>query len=60
MYKITVITKYNTIKLETEDYISPEIQELLSQPYVISVSMEKVKEEEREKPNVKIRKRTKE
>ena len=53
MYKLTIVTKYNTITLIVEDYTTPEVQEILSQPYVISVEMEKVEE----KPNIKIRKR---
>ena len=54
MYELTIVTKYNTITLTTEDYNSPEIQEIISQPYVISVELNKV---EREKPNVRVRKK---
>ena len=37
MYKITITTTYNTIVLEREDYISPELIEVYEQPYVKEV-----------------------
>lgn len=43
MYKITIKTKYNIINWEVEDYNAPEVQEVLDQPYVIEVKIEKIK-----------------
>lgn len=54
MYELIITTKYNQITLTTEDYNSPEIQEIISQPYVISVELNKV---EKDKPNVRVRKK---
>jgi hypothetical protein len=42
MYKITIKTKYNVINLEVEDYTTPEVQEILEQPYIIEVRIEKI------------------
>lgn len=44
MYKLIIKTKYNTIELETDDLQKPEIQEILSQPYIEEVKIEKVQE----------------
>lgn len=44
MYKITIKTKYNVINLEVEDCNAPEVQEVLDQPYVLEVRIEKIKE----------------
>jgi len=55
MYELTIVTKYNVIKLQVEDYASEEVQEIISQPYVISVDMEKIND--KQKPNIKVRKR---
>jgi len=54
MYKLIITTKYNTITLTTDDYNSPEIQEILSQPYIVSVEMKRI---EKEKPNIRVRKK---
>lgn len=54
MYELIITTKYNTITLTTDDYNSHEIQEIISQPYVISVEMKKV---EKDKHNVRVRKK---
>ena len=40
MYKITIKTKYNVINLEVEDYNTPQLQEVYSQPYVQEISIE--------------------
>ena len=42
MYKLIIKTKYNTIELETDDLQKPEIQEILSQPYIEEVKVEKI------------------
>ena len=42
MYRLTIKTKYNTIVLDTEDYNSPEIQEILEQPYVVEIRIDKI------------------
>lgn len=42
MYHITIKTKYNIINLEVEDYTTPEVQEILEQPYIIEVRIEKI------------------
>lgn len=44
MYKLTIVTKYNTIELEVEDYKTPEVKEILEQPYIVSVRMTKIKD----------------
>ena len=44
MYKLIIRTKYNTIELETDDLQKPEIKEILSQPYIEEVKIEKVQE----------------
>lgn len=41
MYTIDIITKYNAIHLEREDIYSPEVQEILSQPYIVEVVIHK-------------------
>lgn len=43
MYELIIITKYNTIKLVVDDYNSPEVKEILDQPYIISVELHKLK-----------------
>lgn len=53
MYKIIIKTLYNTIELEVGDYKTPEVKEILEQPYIVSVRMTKVDNK------VKTRKRTK-
>ncbi len=40
MYRITIKTKYNTITLEREDYNTPEVQEILEQPYIEGIEIE--------------------
>ena len=52
MYKITIKTKYNVINLEVEDYTTPEVQEILEQPYILEVridNLDKVKVKKRSK-----------
>ena len=44
MYKLIIRTKYNTIELETDNLQKPEIQAILSQPYIKEVKIEKVQE----------------
>ena len=44
MYKLIIRTKYNTIELETDDLQKPEIQEVLSKPYIEEVKIEKIQE----------------
>ncbi len=44
MYRVIIKTKYNTIRWEVEDYNTPEVQEVLDQPYVLEVRIEKIKE----------------
>ena len=53
MYELIIITKYNTIKLVVDDYNSPEVKEILDQPYIISVELHKLKNK------TKVRKREK-
>lgn len=40
MYKVRIKTKYNIIELIVDDVNSPEMKELLNQPYVIEVYIE--------------------
>lgn len=49
MYHLTIKTKYNIINLDVEDYTTPEVQEILEQPYIIETRMEKVKAKVRKK-----------
>lgn len=53
MYKITIVTKYNTIEFAVDDYNSPEVKEILDQPYIVSVRMTKIND------NTKVRRLTK-
>lgn len=47
MYKIEIKTIYNEITLHVKDYKTPEIKEILSQPYILKVKIEKEKDNER-------------
>ena len=52
MYKVKIITKYNTIEMIVEDVNTPEMKELFNQPYVLGVyidTMEHYKELKKEK-----------
>lgn len=55
MYELIIVTKYNTIRMTIDDYNSPEVKEILNQPYIVSVEWHqikgktKVKKKEREK-----------
>ena len=49
MYKLIIRTKYNTIELETDDLQKPEIQEILSQPYIEKVQERILKYDTRRK-----------
>ena len=42
MYKVTIITKYNTINMECEDLNSPEMVEIFAQPYIIEIRAEQM------------------
>lgn len=44
MYELEVVTKYNKINLIVDDYNSPEVQEILSQPYIISCRLKEIKD----------------
>lgn len=44
MYRIIIKTKYNVITLEREDYNTPEMKEILEQPYIEEVRIEKINE----------------
>ena len=37
MYKVKIVTLYNTIELIVDDVNSPEMKELFNQPYVTAV-----------------------
>ena len=51
MYELIIKTIYNTIHLTVDDYTTPEIQEILNQPYVLNVDVYKT--------NQKVKKRCK-
>lgn len=53
MYLIVIKTKYNVIKWEVEDYNTPEVKEVLEQPYIEEVRIEKIKEKEKVLENVR-------
>ena len=40
MYKVRIKTKYNIIELIVDDVNSPEMKEILNQPYVVEVYIE--------------------
>ena len=42
MYKVTIVTIYNTIVLEVEDLYSEQMQEIYNQPYVLEVRAEQI------------------
>lgn len=46
MFLITIKTKYNVIRLEVEDYNTPEMQEIFDQPYVEEIKIDNIKKEE--------------
>lgn len=55
MYRITIETIYNVIVLERDQYDTPELNEVYSQPYVKGVKIQKVcKVKERTKINTKL------
>ena len=41
MYKVTIVTKYNTIHMECEDLNSPEMVEIFAQPYISEIRAER-------------------
>lgn len=49
MYKVKIVTKYNTIIMEVEDTNTPEMQEIFNQPYVLEVYIETMKHFRKEK-----------
>lgn len=51
-YELIITTKYNVITLYIDDYNSPEIKEILNQPYIVSVEMHKLKNKEKIKKRV--------
>lgn len=44
MYKVEITTKYNTINIEVENLYSEEFLQIVEQPYVIEVKVERIKE----------------
>jgi hypothetical protein len=55
MYRITIETIYNVIVLERDQYDTPELNEVYSQPYVKGVKIQKVcKVKKRTKINTKL------
>ena len=42
MYKVTIVTLYNTIVLEVEDLYSEKMQEIYNQPYIVEVRAERI------------------
>ena len=43
MYELIITTTYNTIRMVVDDYNSPEVKEILEQPYVTGVEMHQIK-----------------
>lgn len=39
-YKITIKTKYNEIILYADNYETPKLQEIFSQPYILDIQIE--------------------
>lgn len=53
MYSVDIVTEYNRIHLEVEDINTPEMKEILSQPYILEVEINKQKVLTRKKePNL--------
>ena len=46
MYRITIKTKYNNIVWDVEDYNTPEVIEVLEQPYILEVKIENIKQKQ--------------
>ena len=44
MYLVTIKTIYNIIKLEDDDVETDEMKEIFSQPYVLDIKIEEIKE----------------
>lgn len=44
MYLVKIKTKFNTIEIEVEDINTPEIQEILNQPYVEDVNIQSMEQ----------------
>ena len=55
MYQIKIITQYNEINIEREDIFTKEVQEILSQPYILEVEIHEVKVKKRVKEDDKRR-----
>ncbi len=49
MYLVIIKTKYNVIRLNVDDYNSPEVQEIFNQPYVEEIRIEQVKQDKSKK-----------
>ena len=43
MYELTIVTEYNIIHLVVDDCNSPEVKEILEQPYIKSVEWHLIK-----------------
>lgn len=56
MYRIIIETIYNVIVLERDQYDTPELNEVYSQPYVKGVKIEKVCKVRKRVKNEKISK----
>lgn len=56
MYRITIETIYNVIVLEREQYDTPELNEVYSQPYVKGVKIQEVCKVRKRVKNEKISK----
>ena len=53
MYELIIQTQFNTIRMTIDDYNSPEVKEILDQPYIVSVEWHQIK------GKTKVRKREK-
>lgn len=51
MYLVKIITKYNTIKVITDNVNSPQMQEIINQPYVEQVYIETLEHYDEEEKN---------
>lgn len=53
MYLITLKTKYNVIEWKVENLCTPEVKEVLEQPYIEEIKIEQIKEKEKVLENVR-------
>lgn len=51
MYLVKIKTNYNTIELEVDDMNTPEMQEILNQPYIEDVNIQSMEQYTKDEMN---------